>query len=313
MSPVINLNSESPVLPEFPAYGISILESRHKIGFVMTASRYEFSEVMIILDGHGSVTSGKTCHLIRKNDIICVPKNTSYFYQDDPASPLALWCLCIRPATEDQSVLQSVLPRKFRVLRNSGLSRDVCSHLRTILFEQSRSETLGAAVVLGQSLLLLSKIARRVDKSTRGDVLSASNETESIVRVRDYIAKLEYMFHETETIESVSSRLKISARSFTDNFRKITGQSRLQYINKLRLQHARYLLSETDESVASIAFACGFEDLSNFFRIFRSQEAVSPNQWREKRKSSIKKSGTMKSRSSQPKTSFSLAGGVRSH
>jgi AraC-like DNA-binding protein len=121
------------------------------------------------------------------------------------------------------------------------------------------------------------------------------------------------MFHETETIESISSRLKISARSLTDNFRKITGQSRLQYINKLRLQHARYLLSETDESVASIAFACGFEDLSNFFRIFRSQEAVSPNQWREKRKSSMKKSGRMKIRSSQPQPSFSLAGGVRIH
>jgi len=48
------------------------------------------------------------------------------------------------------------------------------------------------------------------------------------------------------------------------------------------MRHERFLLAETDESVTSIAFACGFEDLSKFFRVFRQQEKIAPGLWREK-------------------------------
>jgi len=285
MKTVINLESESPVLPDFPDYGICILESRHKRGFVMPASRYDFSEVMLILEGRGFVTSGKTRHPVRKQDIITVPAQTPYFYEDDPAAPLAMLCLCLRPPAEYRKVLEPVLPARFQVIRNINLSREVSSHLRTVFFEQSQARRYGTSVVVGQVLLLLSKISRRVLAGPEGKPDPSAHEIEGIVRVRDYVARLESTFHETETIESVASRLKMSPRSLTHHFRQITGLSRLQHIQQLRLRHARYLLAESNDSVTSIAFACGFEDLSNFFRIFRAEEKISPSEWREKHSS----------------------------
>jgi AraC-like DNA-binding protein len=281
MSSVINLASDSPVLPEFPSSGICILESRHKHGFVMQPSSYDFSEVMLILEGKGFVTSGKVRHPVRRHDIITVAEKTPYFYEDDAAAPLAMLCLCLRPENEYKNILEPIIPRKFQVLRNANLSREVSSHLRAIFFEQSQSRRWSSAIIVGQVLLMLSKIARRVELGAKDDEQPSSNEIEAVVRVRDYIAKLDSNFHEAETIESAASRLKLSPRTLTHHFRRIAGVSRLQYILQLRLQHARYLLRESNESVTSIAFACGFDDLSNFFRIFRQHEKVSPSQWRE--------------------------------
>lgn len=282
MSSVINLASDRPVLPEFPPSGICILESRHKHGFVMEPSSYDFSEVMLILEGKGFVTSGKVRHPVRRHDIITVAEKVPYFYEDDAHSPLAMLCLCLRPNKEYREILGPVLPAKFQVLRNANLARDVSSHLRSIFFEQSQLRKWSTAVITGQVLLMLSKIARRNESGAKDEPAPSTHEIEAVVRMRDYISKLDSNFHEAETIESAASRLKMSPRSLTHHFRRITGVSRLQYIQQLRLQHARYLLRDSNESITSIAFACGFDDLSNFFRIFRAHEQLSPSQWRDK-------------------------------
>lgn len=282
MKAVINLSARSPVLPKFPHYGVCILESRHTKGFEMMPSQYEFYEVMLILEGKGWVSHGRVRHPVQKGNLVIVPAQEAYFFTDSDEAPLAMYSLCVAPPEGMRSVFEGVLPQKFSVARNFPLSREVAAHLRAIFFEQSHVRAGGAAAVIGQTLLLLGKLMRRQDSSQEEEKEhSAGAEIHFLVRVRDYIAKLETTFHESETIRAVADRLGMSPRSFTHHFRAVTGVSRHQYVQKLRLRQARYLLTETDESVTSIAFACGFEDLSNFFRAFRLEERMSPSQWRE--------------------------------
>jgi len=281
MKTVINLQSEAPVMPEFPEYGICILESHHKTGFLMPPSHYDFSEVMLILAGRGWVITGQTKHPVRKHDLLMISKGTSYYFEDG-SEPIAMLCLCIRPPAALKEVMTPVLPTKFKMFRHPILAKDVSSHLRAIYFEQSQSRRWSGSVIIGQTLLLLSKLARRTEGEKPVELKSPSSGMESIIRVKDYIAKLESAFHEAETTESAASRLRISYRSLTHHFRDVTGMSRLKYIQQLRLQHAKHLLAESSDSVTSIAFACGFEDLSNFFRIFRATEGLTATQWREK-------------------------------
>lgn len=279
MSSVINLSAREPVMPEFSDYGVCLLESRHTHGFTMAASAYDFSEVMLVLDGSGWVHHAGVRHPVRKGHLIIVPSGDAYFFEDDPKSPLAMLCLCVRQAAFPESLILPVLPRRFQVRKNPLIAQEIASHLRAILYAQSRRSAEEASVVIGHTLLLLAKLAVR---EVRKDAISPrSREVEIESRVRDYIEKLKVSFHEPETIELAAGRLGISPRSLTHYFRKITGISRLRFIRGLQLAHARRLLSETGQSVTSIGFACGFEDLSNFFRAFRREEGQSPNLWRE--------------------------------
>ncbi len=283
MKAIIDLSARQPVLPRFPSYGICILESRHSPGFQMPPSRYPFSEVMLILAGEGWVSSERVRHPVEKGNVIAVPAGSAYSYTDSPDAPLAMLCLCIAPAAEPAAAFLPILPDRFRVIRNAPFSREIAPHLRAILYEQSSGAPDGAAVVIAQTLLLLSKLSRRSGgmESDEGSREPSGSEVQLLARVRDYVDKLESTFHEAETIQTAAERLGMSPRSFTSYFRRVTGLPRHQYLQKLRLQRARYLLAETEESITSIAFACGFEDLSTFFRAFRLEEKLPPAQWRK--------------------------------
>lgn len=251
----------------------------------MPQSRFDFWEVMLILDGKGWVTSGTVRHPVCKGNLVLVPAGAPYSFEDSPEALLTILCLCMAPQEGTMPIFEPVLPREFSVLRSFSLSREVAMHLQAIFYEQSQVRSGGEAVVIGQTLLLLGKLARRRESVAQEEERDAArltpSEVQFLVRVRDYIDKLETTFHEPGTIRSVASRLGMSPRSFTHHFRSVTGESHQRYVLKLRLRQARYLLRETDDSITSIAFACGFEDLSNFFRAFRREEKMSPSQWRE--------------------------------
>lgn len=276
MQAIIELKARRPVLPTFPDYGICILESRHSEAFSMEPSRYDFSEVMLVLDGAGWIIRGKVRHPVSRHDLMVIPRGEEYRVEDQAEEPLAILCLCIRPREEHKSMWAKVLPSQFSVPRNSGLTREVAAHLRAILFEQSVARDHTEAVVIAQTLLLLSKLKRREGAATR----QRPQAVEAIVRVQNYLQQLASSFHEPETNEAVAARLGMSAKSLTAYFRQLTGKSRQQYLQALRIDHACRLLEDTTESVASISFACGFEDMSTFLRAFRAERKMSPSQWR---------------------------------
>ena len=65
-------------------------------------------------------------------------------------------------------------------------------------------------------------------------------------------------------------------------FKKKEGITILQYINDLKLDRARQLLSETDMPVKAIAEELGFTSVGYFGRFFRGKTGLSPNAYREK-------------------------------
>ncbi len=63
-------------------------------------------------------------------------------------------------------------------------------------------------------------------------------------------------------------------------FKVEVGLSFCQYVMHLRVERAKELLRESQESVTNIAFAVGFLDLSHFYRAFRRSTGHSPCVWR---------------------------------
>lgn len=51
-------------------------------------------------------------------------------------------------------------------------------------------------------------------------------------------------------------------------------------LNHHRIERAKMLLGATDEKVISVAFACGFGNLANFYRNFNSRTGMTPKAWR---------------------------------
>jgi AraC-like DNA-binding protein len=85
------------------------------------------------------------------------------------------------------------------------------------------------------------------------------------------------------TIEQMAKRANLSPSRFRTIFKEEFGRSPHQHILHLRLEHAIYLLKNTQQSIESIANYCGFSDIHHFSKTFKTHYSISPNQYRHKK------------------------------
>ena len=130
----------------------------------------------------------------------------------------------------------------------------------TILYELSRCEGARALSSTSFAKIALPSDSRRVQK------------------VKSYI---DTHFREEIRLSTVADIAGMSDSSFSRFFKLHTGRNLSDYIIDLRLGHACRLLVDSSDSIAEIGYHCGFNNLSNFNRIFRKRKDCSPSEFRE--------------------------------
>ena len=65
-------------------------------------------------------------------------------------------------------------------------------------------------------------------------------------------------------------------------FRRDTGQTPHDYTQSLRMAHARQLLAESDQTIQTIALACGYSSESYFQAFFKRFNNMTPGEYRRR-------------------------------
>ncbi len=81
----------------------------------------------------------------------------------------------------------------------------------------------------------------------------------------------------------LASQLGLSERQFYRDFKRIMGQTPVNYLTELRLAKAALYLRETELPVAKIASLCGYSDPYYFCRLFAKRNGAPPSRFRQKR------------------------------
>ncbi len=88
-------------------------------------------------------------------------------------------------------------------------------------------------------------------------------------------------YHENISVNDISAAANMSASYFSKLFKKGTGFSPYDYLLTVRLDRAKELLRQTDDSIESVAFKTGFNSESNFIYFFKKETGVSPLKFRK--------------------------------
>jgi YesN/AraC family two-component response regulator len=83
------------------------------------------------------------------------------------------------------------------------------------------------------------------------------------------------------TLSQVARQASLSKFHFCRLFHREMGLSFRQYLHGLRVRRARALLADPNLSVTEVAYAAGFNDLSNFDKVFRKIVGISPRAYRK--------------------------------
>lgn len=125
----------------------------------------------------------------------------------------------------------------------------------------------------------LSIADRRILVSNQYDTKDTVRTSKSrrIAKVCEYIDK---NIEEPIRLGDVAQLVSMSESAFSHFFKKKTNCTFIDYVTNLRIARACQLLSETTYTVAEICYTCGFNNLSNFIRIFKKKKGSTPQEYR---------------------------------
>ena len=83
------------------------------------------------------------------------------------------------------------------------------------------------------------------------------------------------------SLEETASFAEMSPKSFCRFFKADTGKTPMEYLHELRIGEACRFLIETNVPISEIALDCGYNNLSNFNRRFRSTKETTPREYRQ--------------------------------
>ena len=119
--------------------------------------------------------------------------------------------------------------------------------------------------------------ARTLASSSYAKV-TVEDDSRRILKVKNFISK-NYM--DELRLPELASLAGMSSSAFSRFFKLHTGRNISEYIIDLRLGYAARMLVDTAKSISEIGFDCGFNNLSNFNRIFKKKKGCSPSEFRE--------------------------------
>lgn len=244
----------------------------------MDWTSHEFCKLLYVAHGAGALRERGGVTPLGANDLVYVPSGLEHRLEDVAGSPLSLFVVCVR-AEEQASSVRSAL-EWLTVLRQQPVHGDAASlqsTLRGMLYHQRMRPPGWDLALVGDVSRLLAALVRTAELDQR----TQTKPKTAAERVKRYVDSLQHTFFLKSSMSEVAASLNLSERHFSSLFRLTTGRTWLQFVTDLRVDYAKRTLRTTHDSVTAVAFQSGFEELSTFYRAFRSRTGIAPGRWRD--------------------------------
>ena len=109
--------------------------------------------------------------------------------------------------------------------------------------------------------------------------LSNNARSRRISAICEYVAR---NYGEQIKLSDISALINMSESAFCHFFKKKTGKKFIDYLNDYRIGQASKMLYETSHSISEICYSCGFNNPSNFIRVFKNKHGETPSEYRKK-------------------------------
>lgn len=246
-------------------------------------------ELVFIVEGFGKRIIGDKVEPFESGDMVFIGSSVPHVWLSDPAF-----------YKEDSNLQSKVIvtyfhPKVFQqfldnikefdgireVMKQASKGIKILGETRNIIAEKllALSSKTGFEKVDG-FLQIMHLISISEDKS-----FIVNNETDKFEKAQsdrliDVIKFIKDNMHEHISLKRVAEVACMQEQSFCRYFKNRTKKSFSQYLEDLRMEHARKLLIESDDPISDIAYACGYNSSSHFCKVFKNHNGQSPYQYK---------------------------------
>ena len=164
---------------------------------------------------------------------------------------------------------QKALQRGIGAAKMEGDMQEAVYRLVKCLQSELETKVLGAD--------LIKEILFRALLGDQASVLySLATQQGNFAQVSQSLRLMQQKFSEKLDVDQLAQAANMSASTFHKAFKEVTTESPLQYLKKLRLNKARYLMLRENTKAYIAAFEVGYESPSQFSREFKRYFGQSP-------------------------------------
>ncbi len=246
---------------------------------------HECVEMAVVISGKGIHKSGNESVPLVPGDVFVIPPGTKHQLVAVPGIPLEINNLLYSPEAIPLPRLdvcrvpefeQIFTPRPKSPVLHLRLDSTAFRELETLLdlfLGEENSRLVGCRMCrLGLFMAIIARLVRFHAQSP--------GRYEFTPGIRLVLEKLNREFLKNISVHDLSHFCCMSRSNFMRLFKESTGMSPLQYILRLRIDHACRKLAETDSTISEIGFASGFSDSNYFTRIFKKITGMTPKDYR---------------------------------
>ncbi|GAB2597978.1 cupin domain-containing protein [Spirosoma areae] len=246
-------------------------------------------ELTYIVSSHGQRFVGDHVEPFQAGDLVLLGpdlphfwRNDDEFYQTKPhcqAESIVVQC----PASFDERVLaaipESALVRqllqraRYGLRFSSGVSQVAGTMMRQLTEQTNLPQLLSFLAILNQ---LATDPNAHMLASDGYQLAPGIAETERMKRVLEYMLT---NFRDDIRTGQIASVAGMVPAAFCRYFKKRTRKTFIEYLNELRISHARKLLATLDLSIGQVGLECGFTNSSHFHRQFKLSTGLTPFQY----------------------------------
>ncbi|MGN0707689.1 MAG: helix-turn-helix domain-containing protein [Faecalibacterium sp.] len=253
-------------------------------GKLETEAKEDTCYLILVIGGSCLLGSGPDAAAVNAGSVILLGTNTELVLQQTSRTVPEL-SGCTFPLSMLHEI-RSISPKDYTSMFAEGETTVLhgtaqwTSRLRTIL-ELLRSSTAEPEHPGCLYLALLLHYAQQQYALQSGAGSRPHNET-----VEQICAYLAANYQKKLSLSEVAAQFYLSPYYLSRLFRRVTGQSIVDYINGCRIEAAQRLLETTDLSISAVAEQTGFSTSAHFRRVFRELMGEGPLQYRKGHKQS---------------------------
>ncbi|MEI6411489.1 MAG: AraC family transcriptional regulator [Bacteroidota bacterium] len=128
--------------------------------------------------------------------------------------------------------------------------------------------------------MLKELIIRLMQTEARHLILDAADQQKQDSRLAFVVNFIREHLHDPLSIDLLSKKACMSQTHFFRSFKTELGISPVDFINAERIKMAKTLLRNPTKSINDVCYACGFNNISYFNKIFKRASGLTPSEWR---------------------------------
>lgn len=264
--------------------------------YVGVVHKHEFIEIVWVISGRAEHSTPTGSYPVVKGDLVIVDCGTAHVFHEDAQhpEPFIAYDLMFTPDCVDSLlfdlesfrdlctsfVFYSIYPEKRMLgpdLHLSGGNYSVFSGIFQKIYREFMSETPGyEALIRAYVVELIVRVLRILNDMPEKTLSNRKKQA-----VEDAISYMAKHFGRNVTLDELARETFFSKDYFARMFHDVTGMRVHTYLQNLRIEEACHLLRTTDMKISDIAAACGFNDLSFFYSVFRKKTNQTPGKYRK--------------------------------